>query len=117
MDSCIMACVSTTSMSILVNDCPTKPLRMQRGIRQQDPLSPYFFIRVNEALIFLIKETRRKELIHGVEVYIHDVIVSQLQFANDTLIFLLKNEESLINYRRMLDCYIMLFVLQIHFSK
>jgi len=38
----IKECVSTTTASILVNGIPTDEFPLQRGLRQRDPLSPFF---------------------------------------------------------------------------
>ena len=39
----IKACLSSTSISILVNGSPTKEFKMNQGIRQGDPLAPFSF--------------------------------------------------------------------------
>jgi hypothetical protein len=36
-------CVSTATASILVNGCPTEEFYLKRGLRQGNPLSPFFF--------------------------------------------------------------------------
>lgn len=48
--SLIMSCVSTSSISILYNGGALESFLPSRGIRQGDPLSPYFFILCRKVL-------------------------------------------------------------------
>lgn len=56
-------CISTTSFSILVNDSPTKLFKASRGIRQGDPLSPFMFTIMVEALSSFLVRTRELGLL------------------------------------------------------
>lgn len=56
-------CLSTTSISILVNGSPTVPFKMERGLRQGDPLSPFLFILATEAFKQMMRTTIEKRII------------------------------------------------------
>ena len=52
----IMNCITTSSISILLNGEKLNPFNLSRGLRQGDPLSPYIFILCMEFLGFLIQK-------------------------------------------------------------
>ncbi|XP_016195526.1 uncharacterized protein LOC107636539 [Arachis ipaensis] len=58
-----MECVSTASMSVLINGSPTKPFKMERGLRQGDPLSPFLFVLVVDVLHRMVGEAIRNDRI------------------------------------------------------
>jgi len=52
----ILSCVSSVSTSLLFNGGSLKSFQRSRGIRQEDPLSPYLFILCMDFLGQLIQE-------------------------------------------------------------
>ena len=90
-------------MSILLNGSPLKPFKMEKGLRQGDPLSPYLFILVSEALVCLLKKAEDMNLIEAVHIGKEKVCLKHLQFADDTLIFAPKKSMCITNYFRILD--------------
>ncbi|XP_071712515.1 uncharacterized mitochondrial protein AtMg01250-like [Rutidosis leptorrhynchoides] len=83
----IRACLSSASISVLVNESPTEEFALDRGICQGDPISPYLFIIVAEGLSALIKSAIDTSLFKGIEVGKDKVLVSHLQYADDTILF------------------------------
>lgn len=55
-----------SSVSVMVNGYPTQPFRLEKGIRQGDPISPFFSTIVSEALNFVIHKTKEQGLVSGV---------------------------------------------------
>lgn len=99
-----MRCVTIAYLSIIINGVPTEPFRMEKGLRKET-LSSFMFIIVNEALSFIINEGSRLNLIRSPEFRRDKIDVTSLQFADDTLIFMPKEEETLVNLRRILDYF------------
>ncbi|XP_071689956.1 secreted RxLR effector protein 78-like [Rutidosis leptorrhynchoides] len=64
----IHACLSSASISILVNGSPTKEFSLQKRVRQGDPLSPYLFIMVAEGLNHLTKLAASHDRFSGISI-------------------------------------------------
>uniref|UniRef100_A0A0V0HYM8 Putative ovule protein n=1 Tax=Solanum chacoense TaxID=4108 RepID=A0A0V0HYM8_SOLCH len=80
----IMSCVSTSSISILVNGRPTNYFLPTRGIRQGDPLSPYIFIICMESLSRLINYAIEEH--QPVKIGRICTPISHLLFADDIIL-------------------------------
>ncbi|KAI9201291.1 hypothetical protein LWI28_021157 [Acer negundo] len=78
---------------------------MERGLRQGDPLSPFLFNIVVEALNCLFKKASAMNLVRGAIFGQREVHASHLQFADDTILFLHPTMEFLLNSRRILLCF------------
>lgn len=72
---------------MLVNGSPKGFFKAQRGLRQRDPLSPFLFVIIGEALSKMISMAAEANLICGFRPTTSAPMVSHLQFADDTLIF------------------------------
>lgn len=90
---------------------------MGKGLRQGDPLSPYLFILVSEVLVCLLRKAEGLNLIEGVSIGKNKVNLKHLQFADDTLIFVSKKEEVIINYFRILDVFVLMSGLKLNYNK
>ena len=83
----IKECLSSASISILVNGSPTDEFKPQRGLRQGDPLAPFLFNLVAEGLTGMMREAVSKNLYHSFLVGKKKIPVNMLQFADDTIFF------------------------------
>ncbi|GKF19522.1 putative RNA-directed DNA polymerase, eukaryota, reverse transcriptase zinc-binding domain protein, partial [Tanacetum coccineum] len=64
----IRACLQSAQTSILVNGSPTPEFSLNRGLRQRDPLSPFFFILIMEGLHLTLERDLQSRRIKGVTV-------------------------------------------------
>src|SRR3954466_16423556 len=78
-------CIFTNHLSILVNGSATKDFSVEKGLRQGDPLSPFVFVLVMEALTALMKKSKDIGEFRGFRLN-DGVEVDLLQFADDTVI-------------------------------
>lgn len=79
-------CINTTRFSILLNGSPQGFFVSEKGIRQGDPISPFLFIIMVEALGRLISKKREDGGWKVVHIAEGVNPLSHLQFADDTLL-------------------------------
>lgn len=84
-----MLCVTTVSYSFLLNGKQFGALQPERGLRQGDPLSPYLFICCVEVFISMVEAAVSQGRLHGVKVASTAPVISNLCFADDTILFCL----------------------------
>ena len=78
----IVGCLKSASVSVLVNGSPSTEFSPKRGLRQGDPLTPFLFNIVAEALNGLVREVVKRKLYSGFHVGSNRVEVSILQYAD-----------------------------------
>lgn len=112
-----MSCVTSASASILVNGSPSAPFKLQRGLRQGDPLSPFLFVLIGEVLNQVILKATNMGLWSGLEIRKNGLKITHLQYADDTLIFNDAKMESLKNIKKALILFHLASGLQVNFHK
>ena len=80
-------CLSSSSFAILVNGNAKGWVKASRGLRQEDPLSPFFFTLVADVLSRLMIRAEETGLTEGFFVGRDKTRVSLLQFVDDTIFF------------------------------
>ncbi|GJX92578.1 RNA-directed DNA polymerase, eukaryota, reverse transcriptase zinc-binding domain protein [Tanacetum coccineum] len=104
-------------MSILVNGSPSEEFGLERGIRQGDPLSPFIFILAAKGLNAIVTEAVEKGIFRGVVVSANKVMVSHLQYADDTIFFGEWSKENAKVIMCILKCFEEVFGLKANYNK
>jgi len=112
----IKGCLQPTLVSILVNGSPTTKFNTQKGLRQDNPLAPFLFLMVVESLIGLIRQAMVANKFYGVKVG-KDLMVSMLQFEDDTLMFGDVTLENMLCVKSALRCFELVSRLKVKFQK
>lgn len=93
------------SFSVLVNGVPKGHFGCSRGIRQGDPISPLIFLLVVGVLGGLLGKVAEVGMFEGFSPGGWDLMISHLQFADDTIIFCNNSQRQI----RLLRCVIRCF--------
>ena len=101
----IHQCLSTVHYSVLLNGGKCPSFTPSRGLRQGDPLSPYFFILGSEVLMRLIS----REVDHGqltaLKVSSSAPPISKLCYADDVILFSKAKMSELSSLKACLEKY------------
>ncbi|XP_020102988.1 uncharacterized protein LOC109720350 [Ananas comosus] len=96
----IEQCVCNAKVAILVNGEATNWIKMKRGVRQGDPLSPFLFLLVAECLARLTSKATSNNLFKGIGPS-DESITTLTQFADDTFVFSVAWKRYMRNLRLM----------------
>ena len=83
----VMGCITTPSFSILINGKPYGNINPSSGLRQGDPLSPYLFLLCAEGFTSLLAKAEMDRRIKGVSICRGVPTISNLMFADDSILF------------------------------
>ena len=107
-------------MTVLVNDILIVLFSTFRGLRQEDPLSPYLFVLIMEAFSCLISRAEEKGFIRGFKVMGRreaGASVSHMLFADDTLFFCEDNRDQLVFWKWVVISFEVVSCLKINMQK
>ena len=83
----MMQCISSVTCVVRINGKPKGHITPTRGLRQDDPLSPYLFLLCAEGLLALIKKAVVDGSMRVVSICRGGPLLSHLFFANASIIF------------------------------
>ena len=89
----VMSCVSPPSFFVCINGKPFGNITPSRGIQQGDPLSPYLFLLCAESFTSLLAKAEMEGQLHGMSICRRVPCISNLLFANDSLLFVRQTKE------------------------
>ncbi|KAK2436747.1 hypothetical protein QL285_021719 [Trifolium repens] len=113
----IKACVFAGSLSVLVNGSPTSEINIQRGLKQGDPLAPFLFLLVAEGFAGLMRSAVEKSRFKGFDVGPNGLVISHLQYADDTLCIGEASSENLWTLKAILRGFELSSGLKVNFWK
>jgi len=111
------ACVFGGSMSILVNGSPTEEIQIKRGLKQGDPLAPFLFLIVAEGFSGLMRNAVRLNLFEGFRFKEDGMVISHLQYADDTICIRKATVGNLWFLKALLKGFELASGLKVNFSK
>ncbi|KAJ0668540.1 putative RNA-directed DNA polymerase [Helianthus annuus] len=111
------ASVKSCRASVLVNGSPTSEFKLQRGLRQGDPLSPFLFILAMEALDVIMTRARERGVFEGVKTPKEGPCISHLCYADDVIFMGVWSETNILNLNRILRCFYLCSGLKVNLNK
>src|ERR1044072_1699201 len=92
-------------------------IKMEKGLRQGDPLVPFLFLIVAEGLGSLMREAVKRSLFDGYKVGDRSTVVSHIQFADDTLIIGELSLKNILTIKTILRWFEVVSGLKVNFFK
>ncbi|KAI3761869.1 hypothetical protein L1987_52291 [Smallanthus sonchifolius] len=113
----ILGILKSASSSVLVNGAPTYIFKCEKGMRQGDPLSPFLFLVVMEALSCMLNRAREEGTIKGIATPNNGPIMTHLLYADDAIVVGEWSKIEVVNIVRILRCFHLCSGLKINIEK
>ncbi|KAI3742186.1 hypothetical protein L1987_59866 [Smallanthus sonchifolius] len=113
----ILGILKSASSSVLVNGAPTYNFKCEKGMRQGDPLSPFLFLVVMEALSCMLNRAREEGTIKGIATPNNGPIMTHLLYADDAIVVGEWSKIEVVNIVRILRCFHLCSGLKINIEK
>ncbi|XP_057774901.1 uncharacterized protein LOC130993882 [Salvia miltiorrhiza] len=113
----IQGCLQSATASVLVNGSSTGDFKMERGLRQGDPMSPFLFLIVAEGLNALVERAVERQLLFPVKIGKDEVPITHLQYADDTIFILEADERNVESLISLLLLFHFVSGLAVNFAK
>ena len=110
-------CISSVSYQVLLNGEAKGNIIPSRGLRQGDPLSPFLFIILTEALISQIKGAEAEGRLMGLKIAQASPAVLHLLFADDSLFFCKADVQQCAELMKIINNYGLVSGQQLNTSK
>jgi hypothetical protein len=113
----LMQLVSGGQTAININGEVGQYFRNARGVRQGDPLSPILFDFMVDALAAILTRAKESRHIQGVVSHLIPGGITDLQYADDTMIMIEPSDIGIANLKLLLLCFENMSGLKINFTK
>lgn len=113
----IQSCLSSASISVLINGSTTDVFTTSKGLRQGDPLSPFLFLIAAEGLNVLMDSAIALNEFSGVRIGAGVFRLSHLQYADDTILLGEKSWKNIYAAKFILKWFEIISGLSINFNK
>ncbi|XP_021986620.1 uncharacterized protein LOC110883073 [Helianthus annuus] len=101
----IKGVISSARASVLVNGATTFEFKCDKGMRKGDPISPFLFVIVMEALSCMIRKAISLGIVKGVVLPNDGPLVSHMFYADDAIIIGEWSSDNIQNLVRILKCF------------